>query len=137
VAQRCTEVILPDSYLAQLRWGADGWPPNWRQSLARALQDCYPDLLPVTREIEGTVDGEERPVIDRSGNWRLGEVDCPEACPLHGRTDQPHRHFRLMLAEASLGVMKQFISERLATDYVEFNFRNTKRNKEQVSARRK
>ena len=137
VAQRCSLVLLPDIYLANLIWGHKDWPANWRQTIAGALWNCTPDIMPTTIECLLTDDEEDDFEVADEKKWRLGERNCCQACPLYGRHDLPHWHYRVILPEASWGVMEQFISRRLGENYVEFDFRNVKLKKEEVSTRKK
>src|SRR5262249_61936690 len=92
VTQRCSLVLLPDVYLAQLVWGATDWPANWRQTIADALLRGAPDVVAVDPFVETTADGEHlRPA---GAGWRHGEANCPVDCPLHGRQGGRPRQLR-------------------------------------------
>ena len=135
VTQRCSLVLLPDVYLAQLVWGATHWPPNWRRTIAGALLRGAPDVVAVDPFVETTADGEQlRPA---GAGWRRGEANCPVDCPLHGRQGVRHRHFRLVLSESAWGVMRGFVAERHGPDYAEFDFRNRRLTRDEVAARKR
>ena len=135
VAQRCSQVLLPDIYFAHLIWGCKDWPANWRQIIARALWNCAPDILPTSNQVDWTEDEEVSEIPDEK-EWRRGELNCYQVCPFYGRHCAPHRHFRLTLPEESWGVMRSFVSETIQKNVVEFDFRNIKWTREEVKARK-
>jgi hypothetical protein len=138
VAQRCSLVLLPDVYLAQLLWGPRRWPANWRQRVAESLHACHPDVLPIEREVGWGEGGRQMHRIDLSKGWRQGEGACYPACPLNGRPAPPHRHFRLLLPGSSLGAMAAFAGERPDPEgCIEFDFGNPRLGREAAARRRK
>lgn len=79
VTQRCSIVVLPDVLLAQVVWGADGWPKNWRYQLSQWI-----GLQTLERQ---------------------GEGSCPDFCPFAG-TKIAHQHFVFDIGEGFLGALE-------------------------------
>lgn len=130
VMQCATQVLIPDVFLRALMWGPTKWPRNWRQIIARSLWGCAPRLIPYWLNDDQSVEQASM------STWVKGDSVCCRACPLYGRQLR-HRHFRLTLDENELGAMTAFISEKIDDTCIEFNFRNKKWTKEEVSVRKK
>jgi hypothetical protein len=135
VQQRRPMILLPDSALAGLVWGArhetTRWPPNWRQALARSLVAAGPPLQPIAPGY----------FIDRQArdcgfygasfpDWMSGEAACSPRCPLNGRPEAgTHHHFRLQFRLDRQGSMESFepratwaYLERLTDDWADEDY---------------
>jgi hypothetical protein len=106
VQQRRLTVVIPDVFIGQLIWGPRdhplAWPRNWRRT-----------LLPPSPPGAGDPDLSREEKARRTREARRKEEPsvfraCEEGCPLHGRDDVPHCHFRGRLKDEFLGVMAQF-----------------------------
>ena len=89
-------VILPDRYLAQIVWGADHWPANWRQSLCRWM-------LGPTEESQAERDC------------------CGPSCPMY-ETGIPHMHFAGSTGKVTLGGSLYEYGTRDTSNGRDYNF---------------
>src|SRR5437588_29330 len=67
-----SHIVIPDVLIAQILWGGnrEKWPTRWRREIARAWK----------RTRKAMPSFQQR---------------CPPTCPLHERSDVPHRHLEI------------------------------------------